>query len=341
MSFSQDNKIYTEQNLSIESSFSTTKLLILGTFHFLQHDFKKYPQNFESLKERLLEYRPEVICVEWLPPSEKNDIYNREYTNIINLVVRKVAPSKKQDLANIEELLKKIQPGPDNLLLQARIVYHLYITRDYVNAWYYKYLLDSFTGELTLDIQNQIKDILPASIMKHLNKFNGHEIEKLLFPIAKQLGVKRLCPIDYIGDVKAQNEYYKKFSEKLVEKQKYNPLTEMADKIQKPIDDWFTEDKKNGTSLCFEKINSGDFIRKVHNIHMNAYFSFFYDKNFQLLYELNIERRNWKIYNLILEAIKANIGKKTLVLIGLSHKPFLERYFKDFNKVELIQMSDL
>ncbi len=58
-------------------------IYVLGTFHLRQHDFDKYPQDINEEIRKVVEYRPDIICVEWINNAEKTDLYHKDYSDKI------------------------------------------------------------------------------------------------------------------------------------------------------------------------------------------------------------------------------------------------------------------
>jgi hypothetical protein len=55
------------QNLSAGNiEFGNREIYVLGTFHFREHDFEKYPQDISREIKRAIEYMPDIVCVEWI-----------------------------------------------------------------------------------------------------------------------------------------------------------------------------------------------------------------------------------------------------------------------------------
>ncbi len=341
--YSQDGNSYKENKLTNKPSVTDNQILVLGTFHFQHHDFDKYPQSMESIKKRLLKYKPEIICVEWLPSSEKNDYYNQNYSeNIAELSIETgISQTETENL--VCDLITVLKKEPTNILQRVILANAFFISRDYINACYQWYLIDSYKRDLSSDELIKIEQALPKKIEIYREKIQGHEIEDLIFPIAKQLNIERLYSVDCMPNRQSMINHLEIFIEDFKKTYGYDPIaeSEMVKSMEKLRNDWLEEDNNNGTSSYFEKLNSEEYLRKVHTIYYDFYFSYRNNKDFRIFYELNAEKRNWYIFDLILSALQTNSDARVLVLLGSDHKPFIESYFSEWNEIKLIQFSDL
>ncbi len=341
-SYSQADRLPANNALESESSINGKQILVLGTFHFQQHKFDKYPQDMESVRRRLLKYEPEIMCVEWLPPSETNDLYNQDYSTRISELSKETGISKDEAPTIVSDLIEKLTCEPENITLRINLANALFISRDYVNACYQWYLIDCCKADLSQEQALEIERALPNKIETYRGALKGHEIEVLIFPVAKQLKLERLYSVDYMSDMQAMIKHCQTFIEEFKKAHGSDPIaeSEMIKRIEKYRADMLEEDKNNGTSTYLEKLNSENYAKTVQALHYDFYFAYRNNKDFRIFYELNVEKRNWGIYDLILAAMQANNGKKVLALLGSSHKPFIERFFREWDEVGIVQLSD-
>ena len=280
--------------------------------------------------------------MEWLSPSEENDFYNQDYSKRISELSEEAGISPDEAPGLVCDLIAKLKTEPVNIPLRVRLANAFYISRDYVNACYQWYLIDCCKEDLSSEELLEIEQALPKKREKYRGILKGHEIEVLTFPVAKQLEVERLYSVDCMPDRQAMIDHCQAFIEDFKRTHGYNPLaeSEMARQIEKYHSDMLEDDRKKNTSTYLEKLNLEEYSRLVQTLHYDFYFAYRNNKDFRIFYELNAEKRNWAIYDLILAAMQANNGKRALVLLGSSHKPFLERYFREWNEVEMVQLSD-
>jgi hypothetical protein len=71
------------------------------------------------------------------------------------------------------------------------------------------------------------------------------------------------------------------------------------------------------------------------------FLSFSDDPDYRKWHELQLEKRNWKMFELLIQAIRESNAQKTFVLVGTTHKIYLERYLKEANKFIVTDYNDL
>jgi hypothetical protein len=341
--YSQDDNSYKEKKLTNKPSITNNQILVLGTFHFQHHNFDKYPQTMESIKKRLLKYKPDIICVEWLPSLEKNDFYNHNYSEKISELSIETGISQNEAKNLVCDIIPKLKKEPTNILQHIILANAFFISRDYINACYQWYLIDCYKRDLSSDELIKIEQSLPKKIDIYKEVIQGHEIAVLIFPIAKQLNIERLYSVDCMPDRQSMINHLQIFIEDFKKTYGYDPIaeSEIIKYFEKFQNDWLEQDNKNGTSTYLEKLNSEEYSRRLQTTYYDLYFSYRYNEDFRIFYELNAEKRNWGIFDLILAAMQANSGNRVLVILGKDHKPFIESYFREWNKMKLVQFSDL
>ena len=315
-------------------------VLILGTFHFKQHDFEKYPQDLDPVIANVVKFKPGVICVEWLPPSEKNDFYNDGYTKNIAELSRLtgIAPGEAKKIT--DQLRRKISNQPDNLALRTNLANTLFISRDYLNACYQWYLIDAELQAQTPEVQKKVKETLPEKLDEYRDKMRG-EIKEIAFPLARRTGLEELRAIDYRGDDTAKGEANGRFVERYKAKNGSDPFQPKVAPVFAKMNGWLEEDKANGTSTYYDKLNGDAFADIVMGLDEDLYSSYSSDPDFRTWFELEVVKRNRCIFENIVEVIEQNPGKNTVVLIGASHKVYLNNHFRAYSNANLVQLADL
>lgn len=315
-------------------------ILILGTFHFKDHDFRKYPQDLERLMSRVMKFEPEVICVEWLPAEEKNDVYNYGYAENITELSRQTGIDPEQAAELSEQLRAKIKDRPGDLALRAKLANALFISRDYLNACYQWYIIDEELNKQAPGLQKKVKDILPEKLADYRSKMRG-EIERIAFPLARRIKLEELAAIDYRGDDTAKGEANGRFVERYKAKNGSDPFQPKVVPVFAKMNTWLDEDKANGTSTYYDKLNGDAFRQIVTGLDEDLYSSYSYDQDFRTWFELEIVKRNRCIFDNIVNVIEQNPGKNTVVLIGASHKVYPDNHFRAYSNANLVQSADL
>jgi hypothetical protein len=331
------------QNLSAGNiEFGNREIYVLGTFHFREHDFEKYPPDISREIKRAIEYMPDIVCVEWIDKSEELDLYHKDYTENI----RHLLETAKLDTANaqsiIDSLYLELAKNPDDLDSRSEIANYLYVTRDYINACYQWYLIENRAKDSI-----QLKTILPEDIARYrysLYRDPGvqkSEIVEVAFPIAKSLAHEKIYSIDYRHDQREYNSHINKFSEPYEEKYGYDPMLKKAESLIDVYSKWLESDRINKRSTYFEKLNSKENEKLMFTYYYDMFLSFSDDPDYRKWHELQLEKRNWKMFELLIQAIRESNAQKTFVLVGTTHKIYLERYLKEANKFIVTDYNDL
>ncbi len=69
--------------------------------------------------------------------------------------------------------------------------------------------------------------------------------------------------------------------------------------------------------------------------------SYSYDSDYRIWHELQLEKRNWKIFELLIQSIHESSAQNIFVLIGITHKIYLERYLKESNIFKVTDYNEL
>jgi hypothetical protein len=322
------------QNLLADNTeFGNRDIYVLGTFHFREHNFEKYPQDINREIKRAIAYKPDIVCVEWINKSEELDLYHKNYTDNIKHLLESINLDTANAQFVIDSLYMELAKNPDDLDNRSKIANYLYVTRDYINACYQWYI-----------IENKVKDsiklrtMLPENITKYrysLYREPGvqkSEIVEIAFPVAKSLAHEKIYSIDYRHDQKEYDSHINKFCEPYIKKYGYDPMVKKSESLINVYNNWLESDRIIGTSTYFEKLNSKENENLMFAYYYDMFLSFGTDPDYRIWHELQLEKRNWKMFELLIQAIRESNAQKTFVLVGTTHKIYLERYLKEANK---------
>ncbi len=331
------------QNVVTDSlELGNREIFVLGTFHFREHDFEKYPQDIDKEIKKAIKYKPDIVCVEWMNKSEGLDIYNIDYSKNINKLIEKM----KLDTTNAPHIIDSLYHGliknPDLVQNRAKLANYLYVTRDYINACYQWYLIENKIKDSI-----KLKTLLPEDINTYRRSLyedpgnQKREIVEVAFPIAKSMAHERIYSIDYRHDEKEYGPHINNFSERFKSSHGYDPLQKKTEHLQKVMFEWLESDRLNNKSTYYEKLNSKEFKNLLFTYYFDMLFSYSYDSDYRIWHELQLEKRNWKIFELLVQSIHESNAQKTFVLVGATHKIFLERYLNEFNKFKVTNYDEL
>jgi len=331
------------QNLKADNmEFGNKEIYILGTFHFREHDFEKYPQDIDKEIKKVIKYKPDIVCIEWMNKSEELDVYNINYSKNITKLIEKEKLDTIKAQYIIDSLYLEQFKNPDLVENRAKLANYLYVTRDYINACYQWYLIEDKIKDSI-----KLKKILPEDINAYRHSLYGdpgnqkREITEVAFPIAKSLSHEKIYSIDYRHDEKEYGSHINSFNERFENRYGYDPLLKKSENVQKITVGWLESDRLNKKSTYYENLNSKETEKLLFSYYFDMYVSYSYDPDYRIWHELQLEERNWKIFELLIQTIHESKAQKTFVLIGATHKIYLERYLNESNKFKVINYNDL
>ena len=331
------------QNMVSDSmKFENKEIYILGTFHFREHDFEKYPQDIDKEIRKAVNYKPDIVCVEWMNKSEELDVYNTDYSKSISKLIEKEKLDTIKAQHIIDSLYQEVFKNPDFVENRAKLANYLYVTRDYINACYQWYLIEDKIKDST-----KLNEILPEDINTYRRSLYGdpgnkkREITEVAFPIAKSLSHEKIYSIDYRHDGNEYGSHINSFNERFKSKFGYDPLLKKTESVQKATIEWLESDRLNKKSTYYEKLNSKETEKLLFSYYFDMFVSYSYDPDYRIWHELQLEKRNWKIFELLIQSIHESKAQKTFVLIGATHKIYLDRYLNESNKFKLTNYNDL
>ncbi len=88
-------------------------------------------------------------------------------------------------------------------------------------------------------------------------------------------------------------------------------------------------------------MNSDEGVKLLFDYYYDMFMSYSYDADYRKWHELQLEKRNWKIFELLLLSIQESQASRSFVLIGATHKIYLERYLEESGKFNISRYKDL
>jgi uncharacterized protein YbaP (TraB family) len=331
------------QNLETDSlRLNKKEIYILGTFHFREHDFKKYPQDINKEIRKAISFKPDIVCVEWMDKSEELDLYNIDYSKNISELIDKMKLDTAKAPLIIDSIYKELSKNPDCMENRAKLANYFYITRDYINACYQWYLIEKAVKDSV-----KLKTLLPEDIKTYRQSLykdprnQKNEIVEIAFPIAKAMAHEKIYSIDYRHDQNEYGKYANLFTERFQTKYGYDPMEKKTENLLKKTLGWLESDRLNNTSTYYKKLNSVEFEKQLFAYYYDMFISYSYDSDYRKWHELQLEQRNWKVFELLIKSINESNAKRTFVLVGTTHKIFLDRYLNESNKFKIIDYNEL
>ena len=317
-------------------------IYILGTFHFRQHDFDQYPQDINAEIRKAVRYNPEIICVEWINRSEKSDLYHNAYSGKINELIGLKRIDTCDIQKKIDSLSQIISDASEDILTRSDLADLYFVDRDYINACYQWYLIENLVTDSL-----ELKKILPVNIQSYRRSLyedpqnHKREIVEIAFPVAEALGIEKIYSIDNRTDQAEYGGHSMDFCRRYEDEHGYNPLMKKAEPVLKTYQQWLEEDKKELTSTYYERINSDEGVKLLFGYYYDMFMSYSYDTDYRKWHELQLEKRNWKIFELLVQSIQKSTASRTFVLVGATHKIYLERSLGESGKFKITRYDEL
>lgn len=326
-----------------QSKNSKSKIQVLGTLHLQQlKDFNS--KMLESLIDVLTNKSFDVICVEAMPTELLYDIRSRK-DSAFSQVLSSYG-GRRLALADSAQSRLKIS------FLNAKIKFNELVGKEDLSEKERVELIDlSFAVadpmSATLNyIQLQDKSSMKASSLpkRYLNELEkrvslANEIYSLAVQIGAKQKLKKIESIDNFQDEVLLFKIYPNFIET------YTKNLETFKSVGKsPVFIRENQLKKKGLETndllkYYRFINSIEYTRQDFEaqwkIWLTTNFKNGSDKGRYYLWEM----RNLQITSNILKVIAANPDKRILVIIGSSHKGFIEKYLKTIESVEIMNFD--
>jgi hypothetical protein len=327
-----------------------SQLLILGTPHLRSYKEDFDPGVLEGLLKALENYHPDLIAIESASPLFVRDMFNAGDLNIE--ILKDIGGFRASEFGKsvrefldvdwfgakemVEELLPKIETASEDsefIKLRMELVLNFLAMNDMYSAllqWLY------LPEDQRTDFDNLDKEILDY-FAEHANSSN--ENVSIGIALAKKLNHQRIYAINDHRDkedfFKVADKLSKMFGEnEYLKTQPWKPLlNEITGRQDKAYE--------AGNLLPFYLwMNSDEYAQKD------------IDSQWQILFHANLpdkmaqirlafwDVRNFGIASNIRRATAMNPGNKMLVIIGASHKIFLDALFAESMDIKITHLKD-
>ncbi len=306
------------------------EFLLVGVFHEMPDSLGC---NWTSVYQKILDYQPDQIAVEYVMPSDsvsqiqdwgKN--YRKDWADLML-----AWEGKKVNVADSIQSLQQRLTQKDDPALRLRLWRYYHLHPDIGNRDYQSYLIQQ-NADAYRPLLDTTRQWDHAFLKRHHQVVNGRkngEYFNLVFPVAKARGITYLYPTDEKKTYPVQSEAYGKFTEAL----ENTADIKNYEAFWKDFIATEAREKANCNGMLF--INSKKWLKKsdygqakILEETKNAD----YAQYAKVWYE-----RNESIANNIIQAAKASQARKMAVFYGYMHiapvKKFLE---KQGYKVRLI-----
>ncbi|MFD2515926.1 DUF5694 domain-containing protein [Pontibacter locisalis] len=337
--------LYTFKGEAQIANAEKTKVLVLGSYHLNQ--IKGFqPEMLEQVIEKLDGYNFDVVCIENMPGELLYDIRSRNDSAYLEVLKR--FGGSRLEVAEIAQKQLMIDPstaqGRINRILEKDkltdadhkelIGYFSALTEVASAALHYQYLVQK--SSILADEANIHTDVL-SSIRKNLTSAN--EIYTLALKVAQNQQLHKLEYIDNFQDEALLLKHYPSFMQEYnANKDNFKDVgnSPVFMKINTLVK---TGVAKNDLSELFLFLNSQEYMQEdvqaQWHIWLKTNFSSGSDKARLAFWEM----RNMQIAANIAKVSALYPGKRLLVVIGASHKSFIEKYLRQMINIELLDFK--
>lgn len=323
-----------------------TKIMILATPHLSAYKEDFQPGSLEKLLSRLESWGPNIICVESLSPlSMQTAISNPDlYSEVVNQFGANLALvgnyfqedqdcNWQQAVNRYDSLGRRLQIDPDNQENRIGFTKYAFASyRFYTGLLQWKNMRTESKEKMKLSAQ------IATNLEERLNSTN--EDIQIGIKLAEKLGLEELHQIDDHLD----KDIFMKIAPALVTELNSNK------EYEKVLQSGFYKESEKELK---KGLAGMDLMPYYLAINSEEYQTADLEEQWKLFYRTNMESKLdrvrvglWEVRNL---NIASNIrrvsalypGQKILVIIGSSHKIFLDHYLKNMMEVEIININDL
>jgi hypothetical protein len=311
---------------AVSSSQNIKKTIILVA---TTHDFRDFPdQDFQAVKNKLLAFKPQMICVEGIAKNDSAGLFNyrrskmdaaRQMRNVAGLTYPMVKDS-------ISYYTNKARSNAADVSVHIKLGYFYYMENDFTANSDYQYWQ-------AWQLVN--KDIAPypdSVLKKYVQTRRYDEFFNLVFPVAFESGIRFLYSVDdqsnYPNDIlaqqKLQKELFDSSREALVEYAKFTKQ--------------FNDAAPGGKLL--DLINDTAYQKGISGFLEYVWPKWSGSETAQQVTTLWKER-NRKISRNIESAVDDQKLQRVIVMIGAAHISLLKQYLSKTGKYRVMTLQDL
>jgi hypothetical protein len=323
-----------------------TQILILGASHLQRVKNCLEPNALTGLLDILESYKPDVIGVETMPPAVIADMQRRggffgeilgafaeKQISLGQVMQKKLNVSRREAEILSDKLVNRSNPLDHSDRL--KLIAHLLAAYDFDSAvLQWSYLPESLQKE---------NELIPKSIGTVLSETQNSANERFSLGtrLAKRIRLQRVYGIDDHYDEELLNRMIKPFVKEIEDNPEVKKVT--SSELYAETEKSLRKGCQNSRKMLdhFQMINSADYGKKDADLQWGVWFRTKLPSRLDRSRVAQWEVRNLNIASRIREISVFNPGKKILIIIGVGHKPFLDRYLTNMLDVQVIHLNDL
>ena len=327
--------------LAILGQDNKTQILVLGTMHLEQIE-GFHPSMLDKVITKLDSFNFDAIGIEKMSGELLKDIQLRK-DKVFDGIIKGSFGTEYLRLADTVQTVKKIS------FLEAEKKIDILLKQDSLNASDRKELIFNFlaatdipSAALQFKYLNNIS-AFDSSFDKYVAEIlekklvQKNEYYSLALRLARRENLNRLDPIDNFQDEPLLYKYYPEFGNDFeTNSEKFSGITELPifRKTEKITDESLTnQDLYN----LYEFLNSNEYMIKDYKAQWEIWLKTNFSSGSDLGRYYLWEMRNLQIMANILNLVARNPKRKILIIIGASHKSFLEKYLSQIKDIEVLK----
>ena len=330
-------------NLSAQIDTKKTKVLILGTPHLNQiPNFQ--PKMLDNLVSKLNSFEFDAICIENMPGELLYDIKSRD-DDAFNYIVEHIGSLR---LALADSMQVNLEIGFVESEKNAMDLLKKDTFSDADRVQLIEYLIastDIYSATLQYNLVKQKSAFNDSNISQYtiavMEQYSAdlNEISSLALRLASNQNLQKLEYIDNLQDESFLYKHFPEFAQDFTDNQEL-----FKDIGNSPVFQKFNELIASGVKDedlldIYLFMNSEEYMKQdfeaQHVIWLKSNFESGSDRARYSLWEM----RNMQITANILKTCSFYPGKNIIVIIGASHKSFIEKYLQQVPDIELLQFK--
>jgi hypothetical protein len=321
-----------------------TKVMVLATPHLAQFKEGFRPSCLDSIITMFRYWQPYTIAVESQPGRIVDMMINEGYnynlvvqqfegktTNLGNMAREKLGISGSDARHMVDSLVVKAEEGYD--IDKSDLILKMLAAYDYYSAllqWAY----------LTKLQQDEL--MLPEDVKQHFTRalMDINEINTIGIRVAMESRVERIYQIDDHQD----KDLFINFSDELMDE------ISVTNAYQEVVN---SDLYRSSDAKLMDGLRRNNLMPYYRYLNSPAYLQKDYDTQWMMFYKANLssgldksrvalwENRNMNIASNIRRISAMDPGGRVLVIIGASHKPFLDLYLSQMLDIKVVQFEEV
>lgn len=316
------------------------EVLVLGTPHLSGLPAHFAPTSLNLLIERLASWKPQIITVEALSGAQCDMMrrYKARYADSIKYYCWDPAPARMATGLDVPEATAEVERLLTSWPSSPKAGQRRQLAATFLAAGEQASALVQW---LRLPVAERLaQDGLDERLVEHLQMLSKKRNEdfQIAAPLAARLGLERVYATDdHTADSSSGDDAADKEAGEIMQKLWKNPANTKRhleyDKLEKRLGN------SEGVLHMYRAFNRPDQGKLVYDSDFGAAMKDLSPKQVGRIYVGYWETRNLRMVSNIRDVIGMMPGKRTLTIVGASHKAYFEAYLNMMHDVKLVDAS--